>query len=295
MYKDKNKKVASDNKPYVIPARPEALITIVELMKTGDPDAGEIAEILKKDVYLYASVLAAVNTPHTGLCKKITDLSHAITLLGVDKLFAIVRLAALKNSLSKTGRLDRFWDSATEVAELSASLAKKLTDADSHKAYTLGMMHDCGIPLMLESQPEYKAFLRTVNGNDLTSVSIAEQERFGIDHFALGADIAEKWYMPEYICDAIRLQAHYDQVLTSDIECSDEARTLLSILILAKDISSIYRRFWRIYDTTDPLPELKEVLKYIGVPDIEYLDLREDFLGYMVQKDLNDSNSQQQG
>lgn len=287
MIKGKNKKVTGSNKPYVIPARPEALITMVELMKAGDPDAGKVARILEKDVYLYTSVLAAVNSPHLGLSKKITDLSHAIALLGVDKLFAIVRLAALKNNLSKTERLDRFWDSATEVAELSAGLAKKLTDADSHKAYTLGMMHDCGIPLMLENHPEYKAFLRSVNGDDLKSVSTAEQKHFGVDHFSLGANIAEEWYMSEDICEAIRLQAHYEQVLSSEIECSDEGRTLICILILAKDISSIYRRFWRIYDTTDPLPEIKKVLKYIGVPEVEYQDIKDDFLGDMVQKDLD--------
>lgn len=281
--KDQN----AGNKPYVIPARPESLISMVELMQKKDPCSDQIADILKKDVYLYASVLAAVNAPHVGLGKKITDLSHAITLLGLDKLFAIVRLAALKNSLGKVERLDRFWDSATEVAELSANLTKKLTGLDPHVAYTLGMMHDCGIPLMLESFDSYKAFLREGNGNDLLSVREAEIDRYSVDHFRLGAEVARHWFMPEEVCQAIEHQADYLNVLEDKIECTDDAKMLVCILILAKNISSIYRRFWRIYDNNDAMSELTSVLSYLGVPDVDYLDLREDFVGAMEQKDLD--------
>lgn len=287
MRQNKGYQPSGNGKPYVIPARPESLIAMVELMKSGDPDAQEIAGVLKQDVYLHSGVLSAVNAPHMGISKKITDLSHAITLLGLDKLFAIVRLAALKNGLSKTERLDRFWDSATEVAELSANLAGRLSDVDSHTAYTLGMMHDCGIPMMLEQWSEYKPFLREINGDNLATMGDAELQRFGVNHFELGAEIAKEWYMPEEVCAAIRYQSEYEKVIAGEIECSEDSRTLIVILALAKDISRVHRRFWRIYDTADSLPGLSGILDYLGVPEIEYLDLRDDFLGSMVQ-DITD-------
>lgn len=37
---------------YKIPARPEAVIAIAELMKAKNPSASEIAKILKQDVFL---------------------------------------------------------------------------------------------------------------------------------------------------------------------------------------------------------------------------------------------------
>lgn len=268
---------------YKIPARPEAVIAIAALMKTKNPSASEIADILKQDVFLYTSVLAAVNTPLFRLSKKITDLTHAIALLGLDKLFAVIRLAALQNSMGKLGRLDRFWDTATEVAQLSADIATRVSDLDPHDSYTLGMMHDCAIPLMLESHPEYKAFLRDINAADLFSLTQQEEKNFGINHFSLGAEVARHWYMPDHIVDAIRGQSRYGEILESGDHLSDPTKSLLCILVLAKDISARYRRFWRIYDTNETAPELLSVLRYLGIPDLEYMDLREDLLLHLEE------------
>lgn len=270
---------------YKIPARPEAVIAIAELMKAKNPSASEIAEILKQDVFLYTSVLAAVNTPLFRLSKKITDLTHAIALLGLDKLFAVIRLAALQNSLGKQGRLDRFWDTATEVAQLSADIAQRVSDPDPHDSYTLGMMHDCAIPLMLETHPEYKAFLRNINGSDLYGLSTQEEKLFGINHFTLGAEIARHWFMPDRIADAIEGQRHYIGILDSKAGLPDETKSLLCILVLAKDISSRYRRFWRIYDSKESPPEILRVLSYLGIPDLEYMDIREDLLQNLEETD----------
>lgn len=270
---------------YKIPARPEAVIAIAELMKAKNPSASEIAEILKKDVFLYTSVLAAVNTPLFRLSKKITDLTHAIALLGLDKLFAVVRLAALQNSMGKLGRLDRFWDTAAEVAQLSADIAIRISDLDPHDSYTLGMMHDCAIPLMLETHPAYKAFLRDINGADLFGLTQQEEQLFGINHFTLGAEIARHWYMPDHISDAIQGQGRYTEILDSKDQLTDQTKSLLCILVLAKDISYRYRRFWRIYDAKESPPEILKVLSYLGIPDIEYLDIREDLLHHLEEAD----------
>lgn len=287
MSKKSAQSISREKQPYTLPARPEALLSMVELMQGKEPDADQIAQILKQDVCLYASVLAEVNAPHLGLRKKITDLTHAITLLGLDRLFAIVRLAALKNSLGEVERLDRFWDSATEVAELSALLAKKLTDIDPHDAYSLGMMHDCGIPVMLEAFSEYKAFLRTSNGNKPLELKQIEQQQFSANHFTIGGEMAGEWYMPDEICLAVEFQVDLKDVLSGAAECSDKTKTLICVLTLAKEISGIYRRFWRIYDNKDPLPELPLVLTYLGLPDVDYLDLREDLLKDLERKDMN--------
>lgn len=270
---------------YKIPSRPEAVIAIAELMKDKNPSASDIAEILRQDVFLYTSVLAAVNTPLFRLSKKITDLPHAITLLGLDKLFAVIRLAALQNTMSKLGRLDRFWDTTTEVAHLAASITHRVSDLDPHDSYTLGMMHDCAIPLMLETHPEYKAFLRNTNGSDLYGLSAREEKLFGINHFALGADIARHWFMPDRIADAIAGQSHYIDILETKDSLPDDAKSLLCILLLAKDISSHYRRFWRIYDSKESPPEILSVLSYLGIPDLEYMDIREDLLHHLEETD----------
>ncbi|MFY0641488.1 MAG: HDOD domain-containing protein [Bermanella sp.] len=50
-------------------------------------------------------------------------------------------------------RLDRFWDAATKVASLCSYLAVRLTTISQDKAYSIGMLHDIGIPIMLSNYP----------------------------------------------------------------------------------------------------------------------------------------------
>ena len=62
----------------------------------------------------------------------------------------------LEKSLSdELVALPRFWDSAKNTASLCAFLVNKLKLYDASQAYTLGLFHDVGIPLMAPNSPNY--------------------------------------------------------------------------------------------------------------------------------------------
>jgi len=266
---------------YTIPARPEALIQIEQQIKREDPDLDAIISTLKRDVSLYSTVLATVNAPFFGLRKKVTSIHHAIMLLGFERLSSIVRITALKQSLSKHSRLDRFWDTATEVAGISAYLAGKLTNELPEQAYTVGMMHDCGIPVMMSSFDDYRDMLRNLNGSDVISVQHFESERYGTDHFEIGGEIADTWHMPETVGKTIRLQPFYQDVLKDPQKQCEGAQMLLCVLLLAKDISTSYRRYWRVEEPVENLSGLQCVFDFIGICDLDYMDIKDDYLSWM--------------
>lgn len=265
-------------KPYIIPSRPDILIRLNTLLGASEPDIDRIVAEIRDNVALYSAVIAIANSPAFSGSKQITALEQAIMRVGLVRLRMIIQLVELKNALSKAGPMERFWDSATEVADLTARLTAVLGNASVDDAYTLGMIHDCGIPLMMEALPDYKAFLKQINGLNLHQFQSLEEEHYGYNHFDIGAEIADKWHMSAPITHAIRLQPHYLDAVEGRIEGDDKAITLLSNLLLAKEISKTYRKFWRINDTHPLCFELKPVLTYLGISDIDYTDIRDNVM-----------------
>ncbi len=263
---------------FVIPPRPQALISISAEMKKDHPNAQTIAAALKKDVTLYAAVLKMINSPLFGLRNKVNSVDHAIMLLGTSRVYSLVKVTALKNALSTEPGFERFWDTASEVAQLSASLAGHLTGINSEDAYTAGMFHDCGIPLMMQRFADFKELLYEVNSNPNLMFSNEQDVRYGVNHFGVGYELTRTWHLPEHICDAIRTQPLYADALSGRLAYSDNTLTLLSLLILAKNISGAFRRMWRIEDNRQkPLPPT-EALNYLGLSEMDFLDIKDKCL-----------------
>lgn len=265
-------------KPYVIPARPDVLIKVSQLMERTHIDVNEIVAALKQDVALYTMVLATANGPLYRGKNTITSLNQAAMRLGLERINNIVKIISLKSALSKVGQVKRFWDTATEVAEITANLTILLSKENPDEAYTLGMLHDCGIPLMMDAFPDYRSFLQAVTGNNVSELHIQEAELYGYHHFTIGSEIASQWHMPDSVCEAIKFQPDYLNVLNGKIEGSESSKLLLCYLLLAKGISETYRHYWRISSPREEHRELQPILEYIGLPEMDYLDIRDDYL-----------------
>lgn len=267
------------SKPYLIPPRPETLITLSSILKQNEPDLDAVVNVIKADVSLFTVVMSTANSPLFSGASKFNTLHQAVMRLGLKRVYVLTELILLRKSLSKTGRMDRFWDTALEVAELAAGLAPKLSNENPDQAYALGMLHDCGVPLMMENYPAYREFLNSNEGLNHAALSMQEVGAFGVDHFSMGAEIAEAWLMPKEICDAIRLQLHYPEVSLTQLDSAGESSKMLFCLVfLAKTISDRYRRFWRMDSPRAENYQLKGVLEYLGLPDMDYLDIRDDYL-----------------
>jgi len=264
---------------YFIPSRPEILIQLNKLINKKDLDISEICNVLKQDIALFSSVLATVNTPYFGLTRKITSIEHAVSLLGINRVFTIVRLAALRNSLSTLGPLERFWDTGSDVAQICAVLARRFPEVNPDDAYTLGMLHDCGLPLMMHNFPDYKDFLKQIPCDSISGLHNAQIEQYGISHYDLGYALTKSWNLPEATCEAIRLQPEYKSFVAKQKDDQDDVRTQLCILLIAKEISRKYRTYWRVTKEDVPLiSDLEPILNFMGICDYDFFDFRDDTL-----------------
>jgi HD-like signal output (HDOD) protein len=266
----------------LIPPQPEVLVEITRRLRADQPDLSSIAALIKSDVALYSVVLKTINSPYYGLKVSVTSIEHAISLLGLSQIYNLVRLTILRNTLKKTGRMDRFWDTAKDVSQLSLKLADLLNlRLSKDDIYTLGMLHDCGLPLMVQAFSGFREFLRSASNLCATDLDREEREQFGFSHYQLGARMAERWHLPQHVADAIALQPQMDAVLCDEIDTDEKARHLLAVLVLAQDISSAYRYYWRI-QPTQQIEQLQPALRFLATTDYDYLTLKEKLIEEMV-------------
>jgi HD-like signal output (HDOD) protein len=270
---------------FIIPSRPDILIKLNELMSGANPDIDLVISLLKQDAGLYSIVLATVNAPCFSIKNKITSISHAIILLGLPRLFSLVKLVLLKNTLSQKNPIERFWDTASEVASITHALTSRYTKLDCDNAYTIGMLHDCGVPILMRADPSYKNTLRETHGQGTKVLLNIEKKLYGIEHFTLGAKLVNKWKMPSDVYRTILLQASFPEILVKYKSRADDSLMYLSLLSIAKDISKGYRHFWRLDGDNELTPEILACLEYIGLCDYDYLDLKEEFLDTLEEAD----------
>ena len=261
----------------LIPACPEVLLELNSVMKEQEPDIQLVSDLVNNDVGLYSSLLATVNSPALGLKHSIESVPQAIMLLGQKRTFTLLHSVVMRNSLEKHGRLDRFWDTATEVAGLCSRLAAQLT-VNQDKAYSIGMLHDIGIPVMMANFPSYKDFLRDASGLSLREFSTQEVEHFNLDHFTLGYRLTKEWHLPAAVSKIILLQPLFEQAFDHTINVHENLLSYLAILMLAKDISSEYRYFWRLSSSDHFSDYLIPILNFLEISKMDYLDIKEKLI-----------------
>lgn len=262
---------------FLIPACPEVLLQLNSAMQEQDPDIQVISNLVNSDVGLYSTLIATVNSPALGLPQSIESVPQAISLLGYQRTFTLLQSVIMRNALPQ-GRLDRFWDTASEVAAISSQLAGKLTTIKQEKAYSIGMLHDVGIPVMMHNHADYKDFLQNVGHTSLSELSTQEMEHYKIDHFTLGYRLTKEWNLPAVVSKIILLQPLFDKAFDKTLKVHDNLLSYLAVLMLAKDISSEYRHFWRL-SSTEHFPEyLQPIVDFLEISKMEYLDIKEKLI-----------------
>lgn len=253
-----------------IPPRPTILIELMEEQRQDDPDVKKIVTLIGKDIGLSAALLKTVNSPLFGLRSKVTSAMEAIHFLGMKNVMNLISGFALRNAVGSTPQaVEVFWNMTESVALLSAFIASKLPGISKDEAYTFGLFHNCGMPLLSRKFPEYDKLFAQTENNPQQSPTELENENLHTDHATLGYLLTKSWNLPEEICEAT--QRHHDLSIFEGC-ASPKTPTLVAIAMLA---NNAYRTFHKLpneggYEMAEPL-----ALEHLGLSGLEYEDLRE--------------------
>ena len=248
-----------------IPVRPAVLQKIMELQSSDDPSIDKIAKVIS------VGVLKAVISPLYGMKNRMSSIQQAVVLLGLNNVLNIVIGLSLRLEIGGNFNVavERFWDTASDVVLISAGLAKELRHTPSDEAYTLGLFHDCGIPLLMKKDPNYVQLLKVANSSVEKGFTDVEDEQINTNHAVVGYYVAKSWRLPSHICKAILNHHESDMLASGEVELS----YLLVNLKMAEAISHSVRR---VNDHPDWERIRGKVFEFLKISEKDFEELKED-------------------
>lgn len=265
-----------------IPPQPQIMVDLQFEQYMPDPDLETIAKLISQDPGLSGALLKLVNSPHFGLSNKIGSIQRAVNLLGSRSIINLINAQSIKGEMSDETivTLNRFWDTAQDVANTCLILAKRTGIQAADEAYTLGLFHDCGVPLMLKRFPDYMEVLEEAyaKAGEETRVVDTENHTFNTNHSVVGYFTAKSWRLPEHLSAAIA--NHHNALAVFRDESSrntqSQLKNLLAVLKMAEHICASYRVLGNQavdheWNVVGPL-----VLDYIGLSEYDFENLKQN-------------------
>ncbi len=270
--------IASDRaaeilKSISIPPCPSVVAALIEEARRPEVDFFKLTRLISGDVGLAASMMKTANSPFFGLRNKVQTVQQAVAVLGLKNILNIVTGLALQRVLSPKGvSMERFWDRSNFHAVVCARLARGLPGIPPEDAYTFGLFHDCGIPILMQRFADYKDTLALAN-RSAKPVPVVESERHGTDHVVVGAMLARNWQLPPLIVHAIRVHHDLDILRHDSDETPSPVRDLAAICLLAEHIVA---RFLDMPDEAEWLAHGALVLGHLGFDEEELAEVQQD-------------------
>ncbi|HMY80011.1 MAG TPA: HDOD domain-containing protein, partial [Thauera aminoaromatica] len=234
-----------------------------------------IAALIGQDVGLAAVVVRSANSPYFGSGRRIASIDDAIRMLGFGMLANLVQEALLRSNIADPGAaLERFWDSSRCTAQASAMLARRTGIARPETAYTFGLFHDCGIPLLVKRFPEYKRILATANQATGRWFTDVEDEALDTNHATIGYLLARSWGLTDAVCTGILCHHDYS-VFSPDSGLEVEAQTLIALNLVAEYVAGTHLRTRRDAEWDKGR---EAVARFLGYAPTELDDLADDLL-----------------
>lgn len=186
---------------------PRALLELLEATADDAAPLEAMAEPVRRDPALTASVLAAANAAAHGAGLGRPDVRQAIQRLGSRTVRSIAACLAVRAAFpqppgQRPGDLAGFWRHALGVAELARALASASGQADAEEAYLAGLLHDVGQLLLLQGLGADYGRLLAAAGTE-GRLDEAERERFATDHAAVAAWLIDQWQLSGLMADAV--------------------------------------------------------------------------------------------
>jgi HD-like signal output (HDOD) protein len=191
---------------------PANYVKLLNLLRDPHSNPAEITNIVSTNPVFSAKILQTVNSPFFGLGQKVTSLGRAITLLGYNNVRTLVVQDSLTNSLpglrKDADAYVNIWIHSAVVSVCAGYLGRELFRFSEYDVATMGLLHDIG-----------KYFIRSLESMSRPDPGlpeiIEEEQRYRINHAALGSLIASSWKLSDSVVHVVEYH-HYPNFLLPD-------------------------------------------------------------------------------
>ncbi len=217
-----------------LPPIPQAAQKALMLIRNPETNVGDIAEVMAVDQVLTSLVLRWANSAFYGIGNHVATVHQAVMVLGLNTVQSLILASTVASYLDRPVpgydmERGEMWKHAIGVATGARMLASRFGRQTAEEAYHAGLLCDIG-------KLAFEVLLRNVNldhpdWKDLTFLEL-ERAKFGIDHAALGGEMARRWNLPDVIVETITfhhtpLKAGEHVKVASAVHVADVAMMML--------------------------------------------------------------------
>ena len=252
----------------------EKISHVIESSSTGIED---IAKVISSDQALSAKILRIVNSVFYGFPGRISNLTHALIILGVDVVKGLVLSTSVFDIILAKG-FHGLWEHSLGCAVTARVIAKQTNDPNPEEVSIAALLHDIGKVIIKIELPEESSHIdQTVEKRQISTYE-AEEEILGFNHTDIGNWICQEWHLPHNLSDPITY--HHRPNLSRSAQRPTAITHIADALIkgigfgFAGDnlVPQIHPKAWEELDISDSL--LEEIIKEMD----DRLEDAEDFL-----------------
>jgi putative nucleotidyltransferase with HDIG domain len=191
---------------------PPVLYKVASMIKEGSDSLYKLGQEIAKDPVLSAKLLSVTNSPYYGTKQKISDLPHAVSMLGFNEVSTVVVRIITEKSLFDTKRTPtsflylprKIWLHSLKVAHINRILVREANPPLLLEAYLAGLMHDIGknaIGLCIEPRDEKIIMAGVKNNHPLYEM---EEQVLGFSHAQCGFRILKQMNLSLEVLKMVR-------------------------------------------------------------------------------------------
>ncbi len=223
-----------------LPAIPSLPLQVLQMCRDETADCQKMADVISKDPSFVAKLLNVANSSFYGGSRhKVTTVTHAVMLLGMNSIATLAFCFSLYRDLKKNGGAPfdhtQHWHRSILSSVAARALGKWAKVPNYEEIFLAALLQDLGMLVLSESFAEEYGQIYTNAGKNHQLLQEFERERFGSDHSEVGAWIAEMWELPEVMQVAIR--GSHDAVQT---ETSEEFQSTNVCVMLSGCLADLW-------------------------------------------------------
>lgn len=258
-----------------IPPCPGIVVALMEEARRPNVDFAKLVALVGGDVSLAAAMLKTANSPFFGLRRNVDSVQQAVAVLGLKNLMTIVTGAALQNALGGNNpAMEWFWDHCNATAVVASHMASRVDGVSREDAYTLGLFHDGGIPILMQKFPDYKAVFAASNRSGELVVAV-EDQHYATNHAVVGSILARNWHLPPHIAHAILM--HHDHTIFTEPD-GHATPTVCALVGIVRVAEHIAAAFLGTPDDAEQHAGARAAQNFLGLGAGELADIAEDAL-----------------
>ncbi|MDI9570883.1 MAG: HDOD domain-containing protein [Pseudomonadota bacterium] len=248
-----------------IPTVPATLRRISAMLEKPRISLDELSRLISNDPALTTKILKMVNSAAYGFPGRISSVSHATMLLGLNVIKGLLLGVSVFELMEKT--IIGLWEHSLACTTAARFIAQKKGLKEPEEVSVCALLHDIGkAVLMLQFPQAFEKAMQDAENEEIT-IYEAEARYFAASHAEVGQWLIQKWHFPPGLIDVIHY--HHQPQLAKHLPMETAIVHVSDVLVRAKGIGfagdpgvpAVHPAAWKMVNLTGN--DIRDVLSLL--------------------------------